>query len=160
MEQRRDLSGSASWAGHPDDGRAVVRLRGPDDVVGILPWRLGFHPTESLVLVVLQGSRRRERLVMRLDLPAADDEAVVAGQTAARAVQADADEVIVVVYTDERGRDGELPRWGLVDDLVGQLDDDGVDVPEAVLVSGGRRWSYLCSDPRCCPPEGVLLPER
>lgn len=161
MEQRRDLSSSsASSAGHPDDDRAVVRLRGPDDVIGILPWRLGFHPAESLVVVVLQGARRRERLVMRLDLPAPDDEAAVAGETAARVSQAEADEVLLVVYTDERGRDGELPRSDLVDDLVGLLDDAGVDVPEAVLVRGGRRWSYLCADPRCCPHEGVALPDR
>jgi hypothetical protein len=160
MVQRRDGSRRGGWAGRPDDGRAVVRLRGPDDVIGILPWRLGFHPSESLVLVVLQGSRRRERLVMRLDLPAPDDEAAVADETASRAVQAEADEVLVVVYTDEPGLDGALPRSDLVDDLVGLLDDDGIDVPEAVLVSGGRRWSYLCADPRCCPPEGIPLPDR
>jgi hypothetical protein len=162
MEQRRDGQRPGGWAGHPDEGRAVVRLRGPDDVIGILPWRLGFHPTESLVLVVLQGSRRRERLVMRLDLPARGDESQVADETAARAVQAGADEVLVLVYTDERGPGGELqlPRSDLVDDLVALLADDDVDVPEAVLVRGGRRWSYLCAAPGCCPPEGVPLPDR
>lgn len=160
MEQRRDGRRPGGRAGHPDEGRAVVRLRGPDDVIGILPWRLGFHPAESLVLVVLQGDRRRERLVMRLDLPAPDEEAAVADETAARAVQAGADEVLVLVYTDERGRDGELPRCDLVDDLVDLLADDGVAVPEAVLVHGGRRWSYLCADPGCCPRAGVPLPDR
>lgn len=160
MEQRRDGQRPGGWAGHPDEGRAVVRLRGPDDVIGILPWRLGFHPAESLVLVVLQGSRRRERLVMRLDLPAPDDEAAVADETAARAVRAGADEVLVLVYTDECGLDGVLPRCDLVDDLVGLLADADVDVPEAVLVRGGRRWSYLCADAGCCPPEGVPLPDR
>jgi hypothetical protein len=168
MEQRRDGSrrgkrggrrGRGGRGGGPDT-RAVVRLSGPDDVIGILPWRLGFHPTESLVLVVLQGSRRRERLVMRLDLPAPDDEPAVAADTATKAVQAEADEVLLVVYTDEPRPDGGLPRCDLVDDLVDLLADDGVDVPEAVLVSGGRRWSYLCADPRCCTPEGVPLPDR
>jgi hypothetical protein len=138
----------------------VVRLRGPDDVIGILPWRLGFHPAESLVLVVLQGERRRERVVMRLDLPHPEDEPAAADETAARVVLAGADEVLVLVYSDEPGRDGELPRCDLVEDLVGLLEDDGVAVPEAVLVSGGRRWSYLCTDPGCCPPEGVPLPDR
>ncbi len=161
MDQRGNGGGGqGGWAGHPDNGRTVVKLRGPDDVVGVLPWRLGFHPTESLVLLVLQGPRRRERLVMRLDLPEPGDEVAVADQTAARAVRAGADEILVVVYTGEPDRDGSLPRAELVDDLVALLEKDGVAVPEAVLVRGGRRWSYVCADRGCCPPEGVRLPER
>lgn len=33
----------------------------------------------------------------------------------------------------------------------------GVDVADAVLVRDGRWWSYLCSRPTCCPPEGTLV---
>ena len=141
-------------------GRTVVRLRGPDDVLGVLPWRLGFHPRESLVVVVLEGSRLRDRLVMRLDLPLAEDEAAVARDTARRAAQAGADAVLAVVYTAAPDVGGELPRCDLVDDLAGALDDHEVELCEAMLVRGGRRWSYLCRDLGCCPTEGVPLPDR
>ncbi|GAA3358559.1 hypothetical protein GCM10017744_033630 [Streptomyces antimycoticus] len=35
----------------------------------------------------------------------------------------------------------------------------GLEVPvfEALCISGGRFWSYVCPDRRCCPPEGVPL---
>ncbi len=160
-------TGSSRWAGRTvrtdGDGRTVVRLRGPDDVLGIVPWRLGFHPTESLVVVVLQGSRRRERLVMRMDLPDPRSGATavaVARETAGRAEQAAADEVLVAIYTTAADDAGELPFTDLVDELASALDDVGVDLPEALLVRDGRRWSYLCREPSCCPPDGLPLPER
>jgi hypothetical protein len=47
-----------------------------------------------------------------------------------------------------------MPRFELIDqlqDVVGDL------VVDAFLVAGDRLWSYLCDDPRCCPPEGIRL---
>lgn len=137
----------------------VVRLSGADDILGVLPWRLGFHPDESLVLAVLQGPRQRERLVMRLDLPDQDDEEDVARDAAARAAAAGADAVFVAVFTDEVSRyAGDLPRSDLVDAVAAALDEEGIDLVDAVLVQDHRRWSYLCADPRCCPPDGIPLP--
>ncbi len=160
MDASRSNEGPWGPAAPGGAGRSVVRLSGPDDVVGILPWRLGFHPTESLVLLVLQGARLRERLVMRLDLPVPEDEPHVARETAERAARAGADAVFAAVYTETADQAGELPRRGLVEDLEDELADRDVDLCEAVLVRAGRRWSYRCPDPGCCPPDGVSLPSR
>jgi hypothetical protein len=33
----------------------------------------------------------------------------------------------------------------------------GLDVHDRLLVSNSRWWSFECSDPRCCPPEGTPI---
>ena len=47
----------------------VVRLGGPPDIVGAMPSFIGFHPSESLVVMCLHGPRKRNGLTMRFDLP-------------------------------------------------------------------------------------------
>jgi hypothetical protein len=70
---------------------------------------------------------------------------------AARMRHAKADQVMVFVYTDEEPCEGRLPRG----DLVAQIEVAmPMPVRDAVLVTDERVWSYLCDDPRCCPPEG------
>ena len=139
---------------------SVVRLRGPADILGVLPYRLGFHPTESLVVVCLEGPRRRDRLVLRLDLPPAAEEEVVAAEVAERVAHVGASSAVAVVYTEGRSRPrrGRLARSGLVQELRQALADRLVGLQEALLVADGRWWSYLCHDPACCPATGTPLP--
>jgi hypothetical protein len=144
-------------AGRADDALTVVRLRGPADILGVLPYRLGFHPSESLVLVCLEGRRRRDRLVMRVDLPEARDDEQVAADLAARVRHVGASAVVAVVYTEVL--DGRrLARAGLVTALSDALAAAGVELPEALLVRDGRWWSFLCDRPDCCPADGTPLP--
>jgi hypothetical protein len=139
---------------------SVVRLRGPADILGVLPYRLGFHPTESLVVVCLDGPRRRDRLVMRLDLPPAAEEHEVAVELAERVAHVGASAALLVVYTGarSRARRGRLARSGLVRGLRQALADRRVRLHDALLVTDGRWWSYLCHDPVCCPMSGTPLP--
>jgi hypothetical protein len=45
-------------------------------------------------------------------------------------------------------------------DLADAAEAAGLRVDDALLVSGGRWWSYLCPNPECCPADGrALLPE-
>ena len=46
---------------------ADITLRGPGDVVAILPYQLGYHPHDSVVVISLRG--KRVGLVARADLP-------------------------------------------------------------------------------------------
>ena len=144
-------------AGRADDAVPVVRLKGPADILGVLPYRLGFHPSESLVLVCLEGRRRRDRLVMRVDLPRPGDDRAVAAELATRVRHVGASAVVAVVYTEATDPQ-RLPRAGLVTALSAALAKASVEVPEALLVRDGRWWSYLCDQPACCPAEGTPLP--
>ena len=132
-----------------------VRLNDPTDLAAAVPHLLGFHPADSVVAIALRGQpRERLSFSMRLDLldPAYDAETAEA--TALRMAHAHAESVMLCLYTDFPGRDGDLPRRALVEAM-----QDALDVPlrEALLVDDGRVWSYLCDDVHCCPSEGRLL---
>ena len=131
-----------------------VRLDDLTDLASAVPHLLGFHPADSLVAIALSGPREHVSFTMRLDLlePCHDDE--VARMTAARMDHAGADAVLLFVYTDAPPLGDGLPRRALVETISDCLD---VPVREAMLVDDGRVWSYICSDPRCCPPEGREL---
>jgi hypothetical protein len=91
---------------------------------------LGFHPTNSLVLMCLSGDRRRIGPVARVDLPAGHDRAMAKQLT--RHARNHADEVAVISYQDGRQRPPFL------DDVLMELDRAGVEVMDAIVVRGGR----------------------
>jgi hypothetical protein len=79
----------------------VVKISGPDDILGVLPHRLGFHPTESLVVVCLEGPRNRDRLVMRFDLPEEEHDEVLVRMVLERVHAMRATGALLVVYTEQ-----------------------------------------------------------
>ena len=112
---------------------------------------LGFYPSDSLVAIALRGPRERLSFSMRLDLPDPDDYDDIAAMTAVRMKHAQADAVMLFVYTDVTDRGDDLPQRALVEAI-----EDALPMPvrEAMLVDDGRTWSYLCSDEHCCPAAG------
>jgi hypothetical protein len=152
---------SAERAGPP----SVLKISGPADLIAAVPHLLGFAPRRSLVLVGERGPRRRISFTMRLDLPEAE---FGAGDADCWRPQADVaispmlrqrpEGVQLLVFTDDPvAAGGRLPWRGFVDHLSGRFRSAGVEVRDAICVSGGRWWSYRCSDPGCCPPEGTPL---
>ena len=141
---------------HPSE-KTIVKVSSPADILGLLPHRLGFEPRESLVVFFLEGARRRDMLVMRVDLPAAQHEDAVVADVVQRAMHVGASAVVLVCYTEDKTTEAPLVRWKFIDSLNDGLCDAGVEVVDALLVRAGRWWSYLCDSPRCCPPAGSLL---
>ena len=139
--------------------RTIVKISSPADILGIVPHRVGFHPVESIVVICLQGARRRDGLLMRLDLAPPEHDEVVARDLANKAAHVKSSGAVLVCYT-EQGEEGRgLPRQHLVDALAARLRSHGIEVVEALLVHDGRWWSYVCANPSCCPPEGTELAE-
>lgn len=124
-----------------------------------MPFFIGFHPDESLVVMCLQGPRRRNRLTMRVDLPEAEHEEALAAELAERTARDGADAVLVLCYTEAPDERGEFPRQDLIDRLLGQLGERGIDHGEVLLVRAGKWHSYVC-DLSCCPREGSPIPDR
>ena len=130
---------------------ADITLRGPGDVVAILPYQLGYHPRDSAVVISLRG--KRVGLVARTDLPPEKFVDEVVSSLMGPLVRDGATSVIVVGYEDEP--DTSQP---LLVALVEQLERAGIHVVDVAVVRDGRRYSPICSEP-CCPPEGVALPD-
>ncbi|MFC0845651.1 DUF4192 domain-containing protein [Streptomyces noboritoensis] len=155
--------------GLPDDDPQLT-LRNPAELADALPYLMGFHPTDSIVMVALHGRRGRFGGRLRLGIPRAPGEwPHVAGQLAECLVSGSErrgprpDGIIVFLCQDpDLGSDLTSsqvmerlrPLAQLLRTACGALD---VPVLEALCISDGRYWSYCCPDARCCPPEGNVL---
>lgn len=130
-----------------------LALRSPDALIAALPYLLGFHPTESAVLLWLR--RGTLLLTQRLDLPPVGG----LGEPWQRAVWSHpgaeaADELVLAVVTESS------VDQALVDAVLTEAAARGIEVRDAVHLTG-RRWrSLLCADPECCPPGGRPLDDR
>lgn len=138
-----------------------LRVREPQELLALIPYQLGFQPSESVVVVSLRAPRHRVGLVMRVDL---DDLAEpvhgrqVARGMVSRVVADGGRDCVLVVYSDgpvpETG--GGAPVWEAVGSFVeaAEVFLGSVDVWH---VSSTGYAALGCTDPLCCPPGGRPL---
>lgn len=135
---RRTATASA-----PSAEPAVLRVRDPGDILGVIPYLLGFHPTESLVVAFIR--ERQVVVTARIDLAATTDLEALVDQLELVGERVETRSAVAVAYSSDPGV-RELAR-----DLAELLPLDLLDV---LAVSGDRWWSVCCDGP-CCPPEGL-----
>jgi hypothetical protein len=144
----------------------VMRINGPTDLLQAVPYLLGFHPTDSLVVVGLNSGRLV--VTARVDLPEIGEPGAL-GQLAEALARGGAAELVAVVYSEggavtdiSGGRwnaTWRLPWSGLVPALDVECERCGCELGDVLYVAGGRWWSYTCDDEQCCPPSGTPLPQ-
>ena len=127
-----------------------MRLRSPGDVVAVLPYQLGYHPDDSLVVVALRD--RAVVLVERVDLPTADEAEEVSRVLLPPLLHEEPDAVLLVAYEtrEDTGRPG-------LDALRGLLALAGLEVLDRIVVRDGRWFAVDCVA-GCCPPAGSPVP--
>jgi hypothetical protein len=128
-----------------------VTLHTPTDLLAAVPYLLGFHPEDSVVVVGLAGTR--VVFSARADLPPPDsppdDALAVADQLGEVLAGQHVDTALVIGY----GQVAAVTRAVLP--VRHALRGYGVRVGEMLRADGGRYWSYLCESVQCCPPEGT-----
>ena len=129
---------------------ADITLRGPGDVLAVLPYQLGYHPRDSVVVVSLH--ERQIGLVLRSDLPPDEHVALVSASLVGPVIRERSDSVLVVGF--EEVEHASIP---LLLAVVEGLEEMCVEVLDVQVVRDGRRYSPLCAD-SCCPPEGEPVP--
>jgi hypothetical protein len=126
------------------DTEVRLRLSSPADVISAVPYLLGFHPRDSLVLVSLHGGPdRRISLASRVDLPPPEREREAAGELARIVTAQGCDEVLIAVVGGGGPDNLPLPRAALVDTVRTAFEARGVRVPVAVWapeVNAGAPW--------------------
>ncbi|MEU1351132.1 DUF4192 domain-containing protein [Streptomyces sp. NPDC005795] len=151
----------------PSDEQQIT-LRGPAELADALPYLMGFHPNDSVVMVALHGGRGRFGGRLRLGIPqSAHEWPSVAGQLAECLIKGSErrggrpDAIVAFLCQDPaEGETGHQTMERLrpfaqrLRTACGALD---VPVLEALCISGDRFWSYVCPDARCCPAEGNPL---
>ncbi|WP_406062937.1 DUF4192 domain-containing protein [Streptomyces sp. NBC_01077] len=145
-----------------------ITLRGPAELADALPFVLGFHPTDSVVLVALHGEHGRFGGRVRLGIPRSPREwASTADHLAECLVEGGTrsgtrpDGIVVFLCQDpaagETGRrvmERLRPFAQRLRTACGALD---IPVYEALCISDGLYFSYCCPDARCCAPDGTPL---
>jgi hypothetical protein len=126
----------------------------PHDLLNAVPFLLGFHPSTSVVVISIRGESRRVGLTIRLDYPEADaDLSQIADRLVDHLIDDGAEGALVVIY-----RDGVVDhrRDELIDALALMLDEHGLLLHDALLVSDGRWWSLIDTD---TPIVGTPVPD-
>jgi hypothetical protein len=134
------------------DSQPTVRISSPAALLAIVPQLMAFEPQLSIVLLGTRPPRGQVCLTIRFDLPKTPDLAL-------------ADEVArhtVGVVVAQGFRAGVAVGYGpgplvtpVADALRRHAADAGFRLSEVLRAEGGRYWSYLCTEPGCCPAEGV-----
>ena len=127
-----------------------LKVSSPADLLAAVPYLIGFHPADSLVVLAFRG--RTVVFAARQDLPPADLSAEhlreIATYFAEVVLRQDMDGVLLVGYGQADQVTPAVVR------LAQALREAEVPVADELRVTDGRFWSYRCTGGKCCPPEG------
>lgn len=134
------------------DLRPVTKLRDPGDIVAMIPYLLGFTPVDSIVVISLEGPRRRFGPCLRLDLVDEVSDAVVLVNHVSAIIEHHCfGRVVAVCFSTRPDVAGAVMTT-----LHQKLESQGVTLTESLRADGERWWSYQCDDELCCDPRGTL----
>jgi Domain of unknown function (DUF4192) len=121
-----------------------ITVRSSAETVAAAPYVIGFHPTDSIVVVGAADGVLTFAVRYDLPPPGQSGEAEMARLIARQEVR----DVTVLGYGPPARVTAEVLA------LAAAIRRTRVEVADVIRVADGRWWSYLCTDPRCCPPEG------
>ena len=129
----------------------MTTLTSPHDLLAAIPFLIGYHPENSLVLVALKDDS--VGMAMRVDMPT--DIAPESYDLLASHFQREAaDAALIVAYVDSETD----PEPVLINTSAALL-RSGISIKESLIVSDGRYRSMLCHDSECCSPLGSPIPD-
>lgn len=160
------MTNHSEAAGSPGEPRLM--LRGPAELADALPYLMGFHPDDSVVLVAAHGDQRSFGGRVRLGIPEQEEDWPSIAEQLVTCLVAGSERRVarpdgVIVYVCQDPREGEDAQQTMerLRPLAAALrvacSNVGLTVEEALCLSAGRYWSYVCGDARCCPPAGVPM---
>lgn len=128
----------------------TIRISKPADAIAVAPYLLGFHPSQSLVLIAIGEKGRALKSVLRVDLPRDSEEARDQATWLTGILPRDGIRRVLLLGYGSGSR-----VTPIMDAAMPALREVGVSVLDALRIEDGRYWSYLCANPTCCPSEGV-----
>lgn len=128
----------------------MTTLTSPHDLLAAIPFLIGYHPENSLVLVSLKDES--VGMAMRVDFPT-DIAAESYDLLASHLVRDQASSAFIVAYISQ-----EIDPEPVIISLSAALVRAGIEIKESLTVTGNRYRSLMCTDSTCCPPEGREIP--
>jgi hypothetical protein len=130
----------------------MTTLTSPHDLLAAIPFLIGYHPQDSLVLVALKDEA--VGMAMRVDMPVGVS-AEGYDLLASHFLRDGADGAFIVAYVGAGAVDPE----NVLINTSAALVRAGIDIKESLIVRNNRFRSMICSDLTCCPPEGSAIPD-
>ena len=125
----------------------AIKLTSPHELLAVVPYLLGFCPTNSIVTLCLSDNRLG--LTQRLDLPPPDCAHDVASALLPILIREGPDSVILIGFEDNDRE--SLPA---LEALTTALRSHSMPIHDRLVVREGRWRSLDCNNASCCPPEG------
>lgn len=129
-----------------------VRVGSPTSLLAVIPGLLGFDPGHSIVVIGTEPGNGQVRVTLRYDVPGSGSPQVAAA-LAAHAVSLLSAEGVPAAVAVGYGTDAQVRPVAAA--LRERATEAGITVTELLRVERRRYWSYVCTDPECCPPEGT-----
>ena len=125
----------------------MTTVKTPHDLLAAVPFLIGYHPTNSLVLISIKGDALE--MAMRIDFPINPPEG--AFQLLASHLRRDqAEGALLVAYVPDGIATGEEVLQNAAE-AVAKLE---IPIRELMLVQNNSWRSLLCVDESCCPKDG------
>jgi hypothetical protein len=129
----------------------MTTLTSPHDLLAAIPFLIGYHPVDSLVLVSIKGEN--VGMAMRVNYPVSEDDSFF--DAMATHCSSDAAEgVLIVAYQPLNQVDGDR----VLAQATAALSRAGIAIYESILIADGYFRSLLCHDITCCPTQGRPVP--
>ncbi|MGL5406384.1 MAG: DUF4192 domain-containing protein [Propionibacteriaceae bacterium] len=125
---------------------AKIRVTGPDELISLIPWLLGFIPNESVVAVWLENGRIV--LTARIDISCSKQP--LQHQIHQMSQRLAGAEVVVVCWTNDIIKSQIVANW--IEEVLA-----AEQIIDQIMCDGEIWRSWHCQDPECCPPDGTLL---
>jgi len=130
----------------------MTTLTSPHDLLAAIPFLIGYHPEDSLVVVSIKDNA--VGMAMRIDYPVDLPEGAY-DLLASHLHREQSTGGLLVAYVPRDRNDGEV----VLKQASGALSRVGITTDESLIIQNGRFRSILCSDQSCCAAEGNLIPE-
>lgn len=130
----------------------MTTLTSPHDLLAAIPFLIGYHPENSLVLVALSDDQ--VGMAIRVDFPS-DIAPEGYDLLASHLARENAEAAFIVGYVSESHQDSDL----VMVNISAALLRANIEIKESLIVIGNRYRSMMCDDIECCPPEGTEIPE-
>ncbi len=129
----------------------MTTLTSPHDLLAAIPFLIGYHPENSIVMVALKADA--VGMAMRVDMPT-DIAPESYDLLASHFVREGAEGAFIVAYVNE----GTDPESVLINTSAALM-RVGIAIKESLIVCEGRYRSMLCYDSECCPATGNPVPD-
>ncbi|MFI6321770.1 DUF4192 domain-containing protein [Nonomuraea sp. NPDC050556] len=128
----------------PSVSEPTLTLASPADILAAIPYLVGFHPKDSLLVLGIDDIDLK--ITTRWDLPLPPGALIPLPPMLAR------EKVTRIIAVGYGPGQQVTPAIDRLQDLCAS---NGITLCEALRAHDGRYWSYVCDIPGCCPHNGT-----